>query len=99
MSICFPSIVSDGSFTVTFASDESPLLDEPEESPSDEDESADDESAELLDDVCELESELLLELLQPLNIHTLNVSAIITAEIFFIILFFLSILIWSNNNK
>ena len=62
------------------------------------DESADDEfsldaSDVLLDSAAELVSASLeLDLPQLVNIHTLKVSAISAAEIFFIISFFLSLL-------
>jgi hypothetical protein len=73
-----------------------------EESPVPEEADVSDESDEL--SVSEAEDELLvsasllLEFPQPVNTHTLRVSAMSIAEIFFNISFFLSLLNWFKND-
>ena len=84
MSFFSSPIVSEGSFAVT--------LDACEESSELESE------LEAEDELLESESLLLLELPQPVNTHTLRVSAMSIAEIFFNIAFFLSLLNWFKND-
>ena len=101
MSIVLASTVSDGSLAVTSGSDESPELEASELSPEDASELSAEEALEESDDDSDTDDELSaaeleeasleLELSQPVKMHTLSASAASIAEIFFIILFFLSV--------